>query len=169
MSLISAVPGRCRTREERGASAVEFALVLPILLLLVFGIITWGLIFAAQISLNSAARDAARAAVVQPLNGTGLACADIATLARSSAGTIGLDRDKIEVTVTSPNGIDECTLAVDDTIASGSTTTPMCLGSAMGSGQLVVALSYEADSPVPLVPPSTIDLTANGNFQCEYS
>ena len=45
---------------QRGAAAVEFALVLPILLLLVMGIIEFGLIFNSQISLTNAAREGAR-------------------------------------------------------------------------------------------------------------
>ena len=53
-----------RRRKDTGAAAVEFVLVLPILLALVFGIIYFGYIFAAQISLNSSARDAARSLVV---------------------------------------------------------------------------------------------------------
>ena len=47
-------------RGERGAAAVEFALVLPILLTLVFGIVEFGWAFGQQVSLGNAAREAAR-------------------------------------------------------------------------------------------------------------
>ena len=55
---------RCRTRRrrsERGAAAVEMALVLPILLFLVFGIVDFGRLLNAQITLTEAAREGARA------------------------------------------------------------------------------------------------------------
>jgi len=46
---------------ERGAVAVEFALLLPILLLILFGIIDFGRAFNAQITLTQAAREGVRA------------------------------------------------------------------------------------------------------------
>jgi Flp pilus assembly protein TadG len=46
---------------QAGAAAVELALVLPILLLLVFGIVDFGRAYNAQISLTQAAREGARA------------------------------------------------------------------------------------------------------------
>src|SRR5215469_15927355 len=46
---------------ERGAAAVEFALLLPLLLLLVFGIIDFGRAINAQITITQAAREGARA------------------------------------------------------------------------------------------------------------
>ncbi|WP_043496534.1 TadE/TadG family type IV pilus assembly protein [Georgenia sp. SUBG003] len=49
-----------KPRSERGAAAVEFALVLPILLLLVFGITEFGRAYYAQTTLSNAARDAVR-------------------------------------------------------------------------------------------------------------
>ena len=49
-----------RWREETGANAVEFALVLPILLMLVFGGITGGLLYNQQQQLTHAAREGAR-------------------------------------------------------------------------------------------------------------
>ena len=53
-----------RLRGAEGAQAVEFALVLPILLLLVLGIINFGYVFGQKLSLNQAVREGARMAVV---------------------------------------------------------------------------------------------------------
>lgn len=47
-------------RTDRGAAAVEFALVLPLLLLLVFGIIDFGRAYASQIALTQGAREGVR-------------------------------------------------------------------------------------------------------------
>lgn len=51
-------------RRERGAVAVEFALLLPILLLIVFGIIQYGMYFWAMQGGSDIARDAARLSAV---------------------------------------------------------------------------------------------------------
>ena len=51
--------------DERGQSLVEFALVLPVLLLLLLGILEFGWLFNGQITLTSAAREGARTAVVR--------------------------------------------------------------------------------------------------------
>ena len=138
---------------------MEFALVLPVLLLVIFGIVNFGFIFAAQISLNGSARDAARAGVVKSLGATGAAktCAEIVTLARDGAVTIGVDQTKINVTVTGPAGTCSTT--------SSSYNLPMCSAT---NGRVVVAITYTAVSPAPLVPPSSVGLKATGAFQCEY-
>ncbi len=57
-------PSRGRKSAERGSVAVEFALVLPVLLLIVFGIIDFGRLLNAQIELTGAARDGARLAAL---------------------------------------------------------------------------------------------------------
>jgi Flp pilus assembly protein TadG len=51
---------RLRRRDARGASAVEFALVVPLLLMILFGTITTGLTFSDHLSATNAAREAAR-------------------------------------------------------------------------------------------------------------
>jgi Flp pilus assembly protein TadG len=51
---------------ERGAAAVEFAIVFPVLALLLFGIVDFGLAFFNQIQVTSVAREGVRAAVVLP-------------------------------------------------------------------------------------------------------
>ena len=49
-----------RERSERGAVAVEFAILLPLLLMLVLGTIEFGRAYNAQITLTNAARDGVR-------------------------------------------------------------------------------------------------------------
>jgi Flp pilus assembly protein TadG len=49
-----------REASERGAAAVEFALLLPVLLMLVLGTIEFGRAYNAQITLTNAARDGVR-------------------------------------------------------------------------------------------------------------
>ena len=51
-------------QSERGAVAVEMAIVLPLLLMLLIGIIEFGRIYTIQISLSQAAREGARYAAV---------------------------------------------------------------------------------------------------------
>lgn len=48
------------SRTERGASAVEFALVVPFLCLLLFGMITTGMTYSAHLSITNAVREGAR-------------------------------------------------------------------------------------------------------------
>ena len=53
-----------RARADRGAAAVEFALLMPLLLLLVSGIIAFGLSLWIQINAAAGGREAARLAAV---------------------------------------------------------------------------------------------------------
>ena len=57
--------GRRWARNASGATMVEFALILPILLLLVVGIIQFGIAYNVQISLTGAAREGARVMAIQ--------------------------------------------------------------------------------------------------------
>lgn len=49
-------------QRQRGATAVEFALVFPLFFLIFYAIVTFGLIFAVQQNLTLAATEGARAA-----------------------------------------------------------------------------------------------------------
>lgn len=49
---------------ERGAAAVEMAIVLPLLLLVIAGIVDFGRFFMTEIQLTNAAREGARVAVI---------------------------------------------------------------------------------------------------------
>ena len=78
--------GRLRGR-ERGAAAVEMAIVLPLLLLVIAGIIDFGRYFFFQIQVTNAAREGARAAVVKPSPNA----ADMTAITdRALAGAVGV-------------------------------------------------------------------------------
>ena len=49
-----------RNKRHKGQTLVEFALTLPILLMLIFGIVEFGRAFQAWVTLENAAREAAR-------------------------------------------------------------------------------------------------------------
>lgn len=55
--------GRSSDRDS-GAAALEFAIIVPVLLTLIFGMIEFGFVFQAQLALTSAAREGARMASV---------------------------------------------------------------------------------------------------------
>jgi Flp pilus assembly protein TadG len=52
------------THRDRGAAAVEFALVVPVLLMILFGIVDYGLFFNNSLSVKQGVREAARQGVV---------------------------------------------------------------------------------------------------------
>jgi Flp pilus assembly protein TadG len=54
-----------RLRSERGAVAVEFALVLPLLLLILLAIMEFGRAYNVQLSLTNAARETARTMAIK--------------------------------------------------------------------------------------------------------
>lgn len=87
---------RRKLRQEQGQTMVEFALVMPVLLLVIFGIIQFGVLYNDYISLTDATRVGARKAAVsrQTADPVGLA----KTAVRNAAGD--LDGSKLTVSVT---------------------------------------------------------------------
>jgi Flp pilus assembly pilin Flp len=55
--------------DDSGLAAVEFALIVPLIVVLLFAVITAGTTAAGQLSLQAAARDGARAEAVVPNSG----------------------------------------------------------------------------------------------------
>jgi len=78
---------------EKGQSLVEFALVVPLLLLLVIGIAEFGRAWMARNVLTGAAREAVRAVVVTPYNETTARNRGLAILAAAklTGGAITFD------------------------------------------------------------------------------
>ena len=69
---------RCR---QRGAAAVEFAVILPLLVVLVFGMIEFGIMFYNKAIITNASREGARAGI------TGLTNSQIETVVKDYSNT----------------------------------------------------------------------------------
>ena len=96
-------------RDERGAQLIEFALILPILMSLLLGIVTGGIAFSHNLSIDNAARETARYGATLPVNGnlpTYLnQVADVAI--RTSTGTLddGVPNRVVCVAYVFPDGV----------------------------------------------------------------
>lgn len=84
---------------DRGAVMVEFALILPLLLMLVIGIIQFGFALNAQVAIQAAAREGARVAAV---GGDGMAAAEDSLGEMPQVADFAVDP------------IDPCSSSVDD-------------------------------------------------------
>ncbi len=119
-----------RRRGERGAAAVEFAIVAPLLFLLVFAIIDFGFAFHGWDAVQNAAREGARVGAVTPNVST------IVSRVRSASSF--LDQSKVNVTV-------QCA-------RNGSSSFGTCgAGSTWAEGDLIkVTVTYDYPYMTPL-------------------
>lgn len=85
-------------REERGQAAVEFAMVVPILLVLLLGIVQGGIVYTHYLTITDAARAGARRAIVARV--AGLSSSDITTAVQNAAAD--LDKSQLGITVSDP-------------------------------------------------------------------
>ena len=99
---------RMRRQRDRGAAAVEFALVLPLLLLLVLGILEFGRVFNIQISLSNAAREGARHMAVHDDPGD---AADAAVLAAPALNPL-ISTGQVTITPTTCADLENGTVEV---------------------------------------------------------
>ena len=83
-------------KKERGQAMVEFVLVLPVFLLLVFGIVDFGMGFHAWLTVTNSAREGARLGAVRATN------AQIVQRVQDTSDT--LDAANMTVTVTNAQG-----------------------------------------------------------------
>jgi len=122
---------------DRGASAVEFALVLPILLLLVLGIIEFGRAYHLQTTLSNAARDGVRVMALQ----------DSATAARSTAKASAQLSD-----------LNDSMIDVQPEAGCSTATT--------GAGMASVTITYPFSLISGFLPIDDFTLTGKGTMRC---
>ena len=148
-----------RRQSEAGASAVEFALVVPLLLVLLFGIFGFGKIFAQELALGNGARQAARFGVVPDRT-----CQEILDELQANAGTIGMAGTSVTMSVRLG--------------ATGATSSPRCADGSeepchesTSGDNLYVEARFTSSLMIPLSPVGDPDfhLAGVGVFRCEFS
>ncbi|OAH63542.1 pilus assembly protein TadE [Dietzia cinnamea] len=122
---------------DRGAAAVEFALVLPILLLLVLGIIEFGRAYHVQTTLSNAARDGVRVMALQDSSTAAIAAAE------TSARPLDLSGARIFVTPTTG-----------------------CSSALTGAGLASVTIEYPFALISGFLPIDDFVLTGKGTMRC---
>jgi len=154
---------------ERGASLVEFALVVPLLTLFLFGIVQFGIAYDKQQSINSAAREGARLGA--------LATTDLEELSERAAESYGMsavDDGLFTVVVSDDAGIEvgryvrQANGTETYTVAGGGTSDdPADMPCGSGSDFVAVDVITPYDITIPFfgVQPVTID--AEAEFRCE--
>jgi len=130
---------------DRGSAAVEFALLLPVLLLIIFGVIDFGRAINAQITLTQAAREGAR------LASFGYSTSAVQTRAQNAA--TGLSPVTVTVSSSCPTGAGMGVDAVVQTSYQFSFITPVGAFAA-----LFGSASFGS---------SALTLTATGEMPCE--
>ncbi len=137
-------------RLQRGAAALEFAIVLPVLVLLLLGIIDFGIVMGAQTQVANAAREGARAGAL-----TGIYTQAENAAENSIASMPGVTNagTKITITCTTPAGAN-CSLS-DSSSDTGSTI------------KVSVAYVHTWISPVLLGMDPTITLHAESQMRIE--
>lgn len=86
-----------RNNDQQGASAIEFALILPLILTLMIGIIEFGFLFNQQISITQAAREGARDYAIHHSD-PGYSQAKLEAAVAKAAPTLGETSTKVSPT-----------------------------------------------------------------------
>jgi Flp pilus assembly protein TadG len=94
-----------RSRSQRGASALEFGLVAPVILLMVFGIIQYGYLYWSLQTAKATAREAARQLIV----GTDWGCTEQQALAKVAMPAVGGAVPSVVATYVAADGVTAAT------------------------------------------------------------
>jgi len=165
-------------REERGAAAVEFALVLPILIVIVFGIINFGIVLAQKASLAGAVRTGARYGSVNAYTATH-SCKSVIDKVRDSASTIGIGSTNntqvaVKVFRVKSDGTKtaRCEALAGAASPAAATEAPCVNATASPADPDSLTIETTFNSQLLIPTPglgSSFTLTNSASFQCEYS
>lgn len=162
------------SHSDRGSMLVEFALVLPVLIMFIMGTITLGLGYNREISMNNSARESARYGATLPvsddLTGWLNTIADVATDAAAGDMHTGAPGQELCIAYVYPDGTDahDRTLAVIETagsrvVVAGAT----CFDDGRPSGERRVQVSMSRESKV-LTGVTTSSMTLDARSVARY-
>jgi Flp pilus assembly protein TadG len=150
-----------RHRDDRGAAAIELALVLPLLLLIVVGIISYGYLLSFRQALSQGASEGARAAAVSALPSASQKVAQAVAGLNDALGSYG-------VTCVLPSGSTIGTLVRNSVVVGAcGVSTAACVNQTSSTCVSVqVVYNYDDHPLVPEIPgvgivlPNTLTYTA---------
>lgn len=128
-----------RAGRRRGASAIEMALVLPLLALLVFGLLEYGWWFMIDLAATNAVREGARTATTIAgacPNGAAVAEGQLAMsdyLTRAGLASVGAASPSCTCATVATGPQFQCTLTIDFPRLVGFSLVPMPAGSVAGN------------------------------------
>lgn len=170
--------GRSR---EAGAAAVEFALIVPLLLALIFGVIEFGALMAQKATVASSVRAGARFGAVNVYGGavgSPHTCQEVIKRTREEAVTIALRGSELAVTVNllkgspTPTPTLVCSSAAGTTAitpSAGATALPCTSPTSVRPEVLEVRVEYTGSLKIPLAGVlANPDLSSKGTYSCEY-
>jgi hypothetical protein len=149
-----------RNRREGGASLVEFALILPLLTLFLFGIVQFGLAYDRKQSINSAAREGARMAAIpdDTVNYASIENRVNASFDSLVSGTVD------SVTIGIFNATDPPEALPVETFGVGNTESP-CKDHPGKTVRVTAVKKHKIT--IPFFGEIEPDLTGKGEFRCE--
>src|SRR5688572_14854786 len=131
---------RAKLRREEGAAAVEFALIVGLLAILVFGLLEYGLAFWQVQNLRASAREGARVAAVRGSSG------DISdAMVSSSAGSLEPGFSGFSTSTTCDDNSDGVPVTVT-----------------INNGALSASVREAFEVSIPFLPPITLNPTLSG-------
>jgi Flp pilus assembly protein TadG len=129
---------------DRGAVAVEFALLLPVLLLLLFGIVDFGRLLNAQIVITQAAREGSR------LQALGVPAATVVTKTQAAAVELPLPLPTVNTGTVCPANAGASVDAVVIVTYTFTFLTPVgAIGRMFGSNNYGTTLTLTAQGEMP--------------------
>ncbi len=138
---------------EGGAQLIEFAVILPIMLSLLFGIVTGGVAFSHNLSLDNAARETSRFGATLPVDGDLPnwlnQVADVAIGSATGALDVGLAGREICVAYVYPAGThphDRTLRLNEDAVGVRTTTAQPCVADGRPASERRVQVVVQRDS-----------------------
>ncbi len=130
---------------ERGAALVEFAIVAPVLIMIMMGVVQLGLLLHQQQGIHAAAREGARQGSFPSATE-----ADIESAVNTALNGINLANTPV-VTITPANG-----------------SGVPCDGNVVGADSVTVNVQVAAVLDIPFLAGQAVNLSGEGTFKCEY-
>ena len=158
-------------RAERGQAIVEFALIMPILIILLFGVVFFAMAFNLQMVLNAAAREGARTWASNRAN-TSPCCATCTSPCDPTFGGSGFQQNVVPIVVQyiSDNGYDAARHIVFEVVQVYQTEEPanrwnQIPDSAEDATKVKLVITYRFYLPTPFFEIELVNLRAESTFK----